>query len=169
MPASAELVVARGLGKTYRGAKGATTVATTDICFAARAGEVFGLLGPNGAGKTTTLRMLSTVLTPTTGTASIDGHDVVSHPDRVRAAIGFLSGNTGLYPRLTPREVLAYFGRLYGLPDERIEDGHGRDGASGMVSMVRPRLRSGKSSYSTRASTRSCTASTSSSVTLMTR
>jgi sodium transport system ATP-binding protein len=120
MPVSAELVAAQGLGKTYKGAKGAITVATTDIRFTARAGEVFGLLGPNGAGKTTTLRMLSTVLTPTTGTASIDGHDVVREPDRVRAAIGFLSGNTGLYPRLTVREVLAYFGRLYGMADERI-------------------------------------------------
>jgi len=120
MPAIADLVVAQGLGKTYKGAKGAVTVATEDIRFSARAGEVFGLLGPNGAGKTTTLRMLSTVLTPTTGTAAIDGHDVVQQPDRVRAAIGFLSGNTGLYPRLTPREVLAYFGRLYGLQSERI-------------------------------------------------
>ena len=121
MPANVELVSALGLGKTYRGAKGALTVATSDISFVAHAGEVFGLLGPNGAGKTTTLRMLSTVLTPTTGTARIAGQDVVSQPHRVRAAIGFLSGNTGLYPRLTPREVLTYFGRLYRLPDERID------------------------------------------------
>jgi sodium transport system ATP-binding protein len=120
MTASVDLVQARRLGKTYRGAKGATTVAVTDVSFSCRAGEVFGLLGPNGAGKTTTLRMLSTVLSPTEGTALIGGHDVVQAPDRVRAAIGFLSGNTGLYPRLTPREVLRYFGRLYGLDDARI-------------------------------------------------
>ena len=121
MPPIVELVQALGLGKTYRGAKGVRTVAAADISFTCHAGEVFGLLGPNGAGKTTTLRMLSTVLTPTTGTARIAGHDVVSAPDRVRASIGFLSGNTGLYPRLTPRETLRYFGRLYSLQDEAIE------------------------------------------------
>ena len=120
MPHGAELVAAQGLGKTYGGARGARTVAATDISFTCHAGEVFGLLGPNGAGKTTTLRMLSTVLTPTSGTARIAGHDVVRDADKVRASIGFLSGNTGLYPRLTPREVLSYFGRLYGLDAERI-------------------------------------------------
>ena len=111
------LVEARGLGKVYPGRRGVRTVATEDIRFACRAGEVFGLLGPNGAGKTTTLRMLSTVLVPTSGTAVVAGHDVVAEPDAVRARIGFLSGNTGLYPRLTPREVLTYFGRLFGLAD----------------------------------------------------
>src|SRR5262249_28263321 len=100
--------------------RGAQTVAASDISFTCRAGEVFGLLGPNGAGKTTTLRMLSTVLAPTAGTARIAGHDVVREADRVRASIGFLSGNTGLYPRLTPREVLRYFGRLYGMEDAAI-------------------------------------------------
>jgi sodium transport system ATP-binding protein len=121
MPHGAELVQAQGLGKTYRGARGARTVAASDISFTCRGGEVFGLLGPNGAGKTTTLRMLSTVLTPTAGTARIAGHDVVTDPDKVRASIGFLSGNTGLYPRLSPREVLTYFGRMYGLDAGRIE------------------------------------------------
>jgi sodium transport system ATP-binding protein len=61
-----------------------------------------------------------TVITPTAGTAVIAGHDVVREPDRVRASIGFLSGNTGLYPRLSPREVLRYFGRLYGMDDALI-------------------------------------------------
>ena len=117
MPHGIELVAAQGLGKTYRGARGTSTVAAQDISFTCRAGEVFGLLGPNGAGKTTTLRMLSTVLTPTAGTATIAGRDVVRQAHQVRASIGFLSGNTGLYPRLTPREVLAYFGRLYGMDD----------------------------------------------------
>jgi sodium transport system ATP-binding protein len=64
--------------------------------------------------------MLSTVISPTSGTAVIAGHDVVREPDRVRASIGFLSGNTGLYPRLSPREVLRYFGRLYGMDDALI-------------------------------------------------
>jgi sodium transport system ATP-binding protein len=117
-----DLVTAAGLGKLYRGARGSETRAVEDVSFTCRAGEVFGLLGPNGAGKTTTLRMLSTVLAPTSGTATIAGHDVVREPGRVRAAIGFLSGNTGLYPRLTPREVLAYFGRLYRLPEEAIAE-----------------------------------------------
>ncbi|MBI3857953.1 MAG: ATP-binding cassette domain-containing protein [Planctomycetes bacterium] len=96
-------------------------MAADGVTFSARGGEVFGLLGPNGAGKTTTLRMLSTVLTPTSGTALIAGHDVVHEPDAVRASIGFLSGNTGLYPRLTPREVLRYFGRMYGMNGAQLE------------------------------------------------
>jgi sodium transport system ATP-binding protein len=117
-----EVVIASALSKTYRGSKGTRTTAAEDVSFSCRAGEVFGLLGPNGAGKTTTLRMLSTVLTPTGGTARIAGHDVVSDPGGVRARIGFLSGNTGLYPRLTPREVLTYFGRLYDMPDGLIAE-----------------------------------------------
>ncbi len=120
--ASGDLVVeARGLGKTYKGGKGQYTEAVRDLSFGCRRGEVYGLLGPNGAGKTTTLRMLSTVLSPTSGTAVIAGEDVVSHGDRVRASIGFLSGNTGLYPRLSPREVLHYFGRLHGMATDHIE------------------------------------------------
>ncbi|MGQ0551965.1 MAG: ABC transporter ATP-binding protein [Planctomycetota bacterium] len=116
------LVSAQGLCKTYTGAKGVRTVAAQEISFSCSAGEVFGLLGPNGAGKTTTLRLLSTVLSPTAGTAVIAGHDVVRAPDAVRASIGFLSGNTGLYARLTPREILLYFGRLFGLSDAVIKE-----------------------------------------------
>jgi sodium transport system ATP-binding protein len=115
-----EVVIASQLSKTYRGAKGSRTTAVHDVSFSCRSGEVFGLLGPNGAGKTTTLRMLSTVLAPTGGRAVIAGHDVMADPGGVRASIGFLSGNTGLYPRLTPREVLTYFGRLYRMPDALI-------------------------------------------------
>jgi sodium transport system ATP-binding protein len=115
------LVEARGLTKVYGGGRKQATLAAENVSFTCAAGEVFGLLGPNGAGKTTTLRMLSTVISPTSGTAVIAGHDVVREPDRVRASIGFLSGNTGLYPRLTPREVLRYFGRLYGMDDALIK------------------------------------------------
>jgi len=114
------LVEARGLTKVYGGGRRQATLAAENLSFSCAAGEVFGLLGPNGAGKTTTLRMLSTVVSPTSGTAVIAGHDVVREPDRVRASIGFLSGNTGLYPRLSPREVLRYFGRLYGMDDALI-------------------------------------------------
>ena len=115
-----ELVVASGLTKIYGGGRKQSTLAAENVSFSCSAGEVFGLLGPNGAGKTTTLRMLSTVITPTSGTATIAGHDVVREPGPVRASIGFLSGNTGLYPRLSPREVLRYFGRLYGMDDALI-------------------------------------------------
>ena len=114
------IVEAQGLGKPYKGRRGDVTEAVKDLSLECFEGEVFGLLGPNGAGKTTTLRMLSTVLSPTSGSARIAGHDVVSQPHDVRASIGFLSGNTGLYPRLTPREVLTYFGRLHGMGDDRI-------------------------------------------------
>jgi sodium transport system ATP-binding protein len=80
-------------------------------------GEVVGLLGPNGAGKTTTLRMLAGILTPTAGEAWIDGNHVASEPFEARRHLGYLSGDTALYARLTVREVLAYFGRLHGMDD----------------------------------------------------
>lgn len=115
------MVEARGLAKTYPGPRGKRTEAVRELSFSCRAGEIFGLLGPNGAGKTTTLRMLSTVLMPTRGTAILDGADVREQPSKVRASIGFLSGNTGLYPRLSPREVLSYFGKLYGLERDHID------------------------------------------------
>lgn len=84
-------------------------------------GEIYGLLGPNGAGKTTTLRILGTILGPTSGSASVDGIDVGSDPLEVRRRIGYLSANTGLYPRLSPREVLRYFGGLHGLEPAALE------------------------------------------------
>src|SRR4051794_2258704 len=69
--------------------------AVHDVSFDCHPGAVFGLLGPNGAGKTTTLRVLSTVLRPTSGTAIVAGHDVAREPEKVRAKIGFMSANTG--------------------------------------------------------------------------
>jgi sodium transport system ATP-binding protein len=104
----------------HTGSKNGQVVAVDDLSFACDRGEVFGLLGPNGAGKTTTLRILSTALRPTSGTIVVDGVDIVNDPSEVRRRIGFLSGSTGLYGRLTPREVATYFGRLYGLDDETI-------------------------------------------------
>jgi sodium transport system ATP-binding protein len=85
------------------------------------AGEVFGLLGPNGAGKTTTLRMLTTVLRPTAGTARIAGHDVVTDSAAVRRAIGVLPENAGVYGRLTARESIRYTGQLYGVPADALD------------------------------------------------
>jgi sodium transport system ATP-binding protein len=94
----------------------------TDVTLRARAGEVFGLLGPNGAGKTTTLRCLSTILTPTSGTATINGYDILRQPAEVRRSLGFLSGTTGLYARLTPRETLSFFAELNGFSGAKLRD-----------------------------------------------
>src|SRR5262249_38288320 len=77
--------------------------------------------GPNGAGKTTILRMLAGILTPSAGSATIDGIDVQADPFSVKRRLGFLSGDTALYHRLTPRELLRYFGDLHEMPRDRIE------------------------------------------------
>ncbi len=108
-------IVARGLTRRF-GAQ----VAVDDVSLEVAPGQVVGLLGPNGAGKTTTLRMLATLLSPSSGAASVGGADVVRDPLGARARLGYLTGDTGLYARLTPREVLAYFGELHGLPRARI-------------------------------------------------
>lgn len=109
------MILTEGLTKRFVDKGGATVVAVDGLSLEARPGRVFGLLGVNGAGKTTTLRMLSTVLIPTAGRATVDGIDVTKDPGAVRARIGFLSTSTALYGRLTARETLAYFGGLYGL------------------------------------------------------
>jgi sodium transport system ATP-binding protein len=83
-------------------------------------GEVVGLLGPNGAGKTTTLRMLAGILTPTSGVVRVNGHVMGPQTLEAKRRVGFLSGDTQLYQRLTPREMLVYFGRLYGMAEETV-------------------------------------------------
>jgi sodium transport system ATP-binding protein len=95
--------------------------ALDDVSFEVRAGEIYGLLGPNGAGKTTCLRVLSTVLRPTRGIAEVDGVNVVHNPEGVRSRIGFMSCNTGIYDRMTAREMVEYFGRLYGIPEASLQ------------------------------------------------
>jgi sodium transport system ATP-binding protein len=94
--------------------------AVCDVSFRCVPGQVYALLGPNGAGKTSTLRMIATTLEPTSGTVRVEGHDVRTEPRAVCASIGFLTGNTAPYGRLTAREVVTYFGRLYGLADAAI-------------------------------------------------
>ena len=89
-----------------------------DVSFRCVPGQVFGLLGVNGAGKTTCLRLLGTILQPSSGTARVGGFDVVAEPERVRASIGFLSTATALYGRLTAQETVEYFGRLHGLTED---------------------------------------------------
>ncbi len=96
------------------------TCAVDALTFEVREGEVFGLLGPNGAGKTTTIRMLSTVIAPHSGTASVNGFDVVTRSEEVRASLGVLTTQAGLYERFTARENVEYFARLYRMPEEAI-------------------------------------------------
>jgi sodium transport system ATP-binding protein len=113
------MIQVQAISKSFSDPKRGTRLAVDNISFEVRAGEVFGLLGPNGAGKTTTLRMLATLLKPSSGTATLNGFDIVGEPEKVREQIGFLSGDMGLYGRLTPRETLEFFGQLNGLDSAR--------------------------------------------------
>lgn len=88
-------------------------IAVDTVSFRCEPGKVFSLLGPNGAGKTTTLRMISTIFKPTSGSIRICGIDALKEPQAARRKIGFLTGSTGLYARLTPNEMIDYFGKLY--------------------------------------------------------
>lgn len=113
------------LVKHYRSAGGAVVRAVDGVSFGVAAGEMVGLLGANGAGKTTTLRILATLLRPTSGTARIDGLDVAVDPVGARRRLGYVSATTGVPDRLTPREILRSFGELHGLAGdvlaERVE------------------------------------------------
>jgi sodium transport system ATP-binding protein len=108
------------LTKVFRDRKRGNIRAVDGIDLLCRPGEVYGLLGANGAGKTTTLRLLATILKPTSGTAQVGGFDICDQPAKVRANVGFLSTATALYSRLTARETVEYFGRLNGLNGERL-------------------------------------------------
>ncbi len=99
------------LSKTFNG----SLKAVDNISFEVKQGEILGFLGPNGAGKTTTLNMLSTLLKPTSGTATVNGHDILKEPDQVRRSIGYVFQDTTLDIELTGRENLDFHGRLYGL------------------------------------------------------
>lgn len=109
------------LAKNYLDRSRGVVHAVRSVSFTCAAGEVVGLLGPNGAGKTTTLRMLATVLKPSSGRAVVNGHDTESESLEVRKSLGFLTGGTGLYGRLTPVEIFRFFGRLHEVPDDVIE------------------------------------------------
>jgi len=114
-------VVVRNLKKLFYDEGRGEVKAVDSINFECREGEVFGLLGANGAGKTTTLRMLSTILTPTAGTATLMGNDVVRNPEGVRKNLGFYSATTALYPRLTTRETIDFFARINQYPADQVE------------------------------------------------
>ncbi|MCK6455644.1 MAG: heme ABC exporter ATP-binding protein CcmA [Phycisphaerae bacterium] len=109
------MVDVRNLVKVFPTTEGGEKRAVDDVTFHVGRGEIFGLLGPNGAGKTTTLRILSGLISATSGSVRIAGHDVRADRDAAKRAIGYLTASTGLYQRLTPRELLTYFGHLHGL------------------------------------------------------
>ncbi|MFK7885510.1 MAG: ATP-binding cassette domain-containing protein [Gammaproteobacteria bacterium] len=111
------MIEARGLRKTF-----GKVTAVQDVSFTANDGQITGLLGPNGAGKSTTLRMLYTVLRPDQGTAFVDDIDVVADPDQGRRQLGVFAHNPGLYPNLTARENIRYYGRLCGLSEQGIDE-----------------------------------------------
>ena len=110
------------LTKHYCDLRRGQFVALGGISFHARPGQIYGLLGPNGAGKTTALRILSTVLRPTGGTAAVNGFDVLTQSAQVRRQIGFMSANTAVYDRMTGWEMVEYFGRLHGIPQARLAE-----------------------------------------------
>jgi len=106
------------LTKHYNDLRRGQFVALDGLTFQAYPGQIYGLLGPNGAGKTTTLRILSTLLQPTSGTASLNGYDIVRQPAQARRQIGFVSTSTAVYDRMTAWEMVEYFGRLHDLDDD---------------------------------------------------
>jgi len=110
------MIEVQGLSKSFGKVK-----AVQNVSFSAFNGQITGLLGPNGAGKSTTLRMLYTLLKPDSGSARIDGFDVTASPIDVQTHIGVLSDAQGLYPRLTARENIRYYGHLHDLNGESLE------------------------------------------------
>ena len=120
-PAKAIPVVVRNLTKTFLDESRGTIHAVEHVSFECREGEVFGLLGANGAGKTTTLRMLSTIIAPTSGSAQLLGNDIVANPAGVRRSLGFYSASTALYPRLTARETIEFFARINQYPEKKVK------------------------------------------------
>ena len=114
------MIVVDALVKDFQDFKRGRVRAVDHVSFEAKAGEIYGLLGPNGAGKSTCLRVLSTVLRPSSGRAEVAGFDVATQPEAVRKSIGFMSNNTDIYDRMTAQEIVVHFGRLYGMPMARL-------------------------------------------------
>ncbi|HLA65153.1 MAG TPA: ABC transporter ATP-binding protein [Candidatus Saccharimonadales bacterium] len=104
------MIIVEGLRKEFR-----RVLAVHDMTFTVGDGEIFGLLGPNGAGKTTTVRMLAGLITPTAGSATVNGHALGEDSQRIRGITGILTESPGLHEKLTARQNLAYYGRLYAL------------------------------------------------------
>lgn len=104
------------------GEAGNKLMAVDNVNFSCQPGRIFTLLGPNGAGKTTTLRIMATMLKPSSGTVNIAGYDTVKEPRQVREKIGFLTGSTALYERLTPKEIIKYYADLHGMKKAKFEE-----------------------------------------------
>jgi sodium transport system ATP-binding protein len=115
------MIEAHNLTKTFKDKKRGVITAVDNVSFTCRPGQIYGLLGANGAGKTTTLRLLATLLQPTSGSVRLAGYDTAVDAEKVRANVGFLAASTALYGRLTAREMVTYFGRLNGLSDPAIK------------------------------------------------
>lgn len=111
------MIFTSNLTKIFNDKKRGEIRAVDSVNLECKPGRVFGLLGLNGAGKTTLMRLLSTILKPTSGTALVAGYDIVREPEMVKEKIGFLSSDTGLYHRLTVEETVNYFGRLNGMDE----------------------------------------------------
>ena len=116
------MIKTSNLTKIFQDKKRGKIIAVNNVSIECRPGRIFGLLGLNGAGKTTLMRLLSTSLKPTSGTAEVNGNDILNQPVKVKANIGFLSGDTGLYPRLTAEEIVRYFARLNGMEEKEIDE-----------------------------------------------
>jgi sodium transport system ATP-binding protein len=116
------MIEVRDLVKQYRAGGGKTVRAVDGVSFHVADGEMVGLLGGNGAGKTTTMRIVATLLTPTSGMARVAGHDVRTDPIGVRRSLGYVSATTGVADRLSPREVLDSSGRLHGIERRLLAD-----------------------------------------------
>ncbi|MFT3781233.1 MAG: ATP-binding cassette domain-containing protein [Nibricoccus sp.] len=115
------MIEVHGLTKIFTDKKRGEVRAVDNVNFTCRPGQIYGLLGANGAGKTTTLRLLATLLKPSSGKIVVAGTDASANPARVRQSVGFLATSTALYARLTARETIVYFGRLNGLDDAVIQ------------------------------------------------
>jgi len=122
------MIAVKNLSKTYTLSRqqkkemgpqfsGDTLEAVGGISFTCEPGRVYGLLGPNGAGKTTTLRIIATMLAPTEGTVTVDGLNVTDESQAVCERLGFLTGSTGLYDRLTAHELVRYYADLHGVSE----------------------------------------------------
>jgi sodium transport system ATP-binding protein len=115
------VIKVKGLTKVFPDKKRGKIIAVNNIDFHCKKGQIFGLLGPNGAGKTTTLRILATMMSPAAGEVLVNGYNVAREAHKVRQSIGFLSGETGLYDRFTPRETIHFFGRINSMSNREIE------------------------------------------------
>lgn len=113
-----EILRVDGLSKSYK--KGAKAV--DEVSFSVNEGEIFALIGPNGAGKTTTIRMISTLIKPTGGDAFVDGHSIISEPDKVRSAITYLPDEAGAYKTMKGIDYLYFMAGLFFSDSEKIEE-----------------------------------------------